>query len=355
MAGQADAAQPDRSSALPGRSRIRDIARLAAVSESTVSRALTPDPNRPVARATADRIRRIASELGYQPNLLAMGLRRGQSRTIGLMIPDITDAYNGYVVRGIQDEAESRGFSVLIMEDRDDRSKRRRTIDQLVSRQVDAMIVMTARTGDEKMFFALSETVPVVLCLQDLPGSGIPSITTDDELGGRLAAGYLARLGHKVVCQLVCDPTIACFEGRQRGFDETAAELGLEVVNFPHFADAPSFKDGRDLASLLLATGAARPTGLFVHTDLMAIGAIGALQSAGLRCPDDMSVVSFDASVIGSYFRPELTTIGVPAYDIGRRTGATALDAAEGAKPAASYVFSPGMVPGASSRAVSAS
>lgn len=331
------------------RSKISDIARIVGVHESTVSRALNRDPNRPVAPATAERIRSVAKDLGYQPNLLAMGLRRGRSNSIGLLIPDITDAYNGYVVRGIQDEAEVRGLSVLIMEDRYDERKQVQTISQMVSRQVDAVIAMSAREGDERTFEALAESIPVVFCLQDIPSSRIPSVTTDDYLGGQLAAGYLAQLGHEVVAELSCDLTIACFRERQRGFSEKSAELGLEVVDFKKVAEAPSFKDGRDLASLLLATVHERPTGLFVHTDLMAIGAIGALQAAGIRCPEDCSVVSFDASVFGTYFRPSLTTIGVPAYDIGKKAAQLALDAIDGRTDQSGYVFAPVLVPGTSS------
>jgi LacI family transcriptional regulator len=332
------------------RSKIRDIARLAGVHESTVSRALNPVSSRPVARATVERIARIAEEVGYRPNLLAMGLRRGRSQTIGLVVPDITDAYNGYVIRGIQDEAEKRDMSVLIMEDRHDRDKRSRTLELMVSRQVEALIVMTAREGDEQIFERVAAEVPIVFCLQHLPRSPIPSVTTDDRRGGELAAGYLAQLGHRTVAQLTCDLGVECFRERRDGFIQRANDLGLEIIDFPHSAAAPNFDDGRDLAALFLASTPTLPTGIFVHTDLMAIGAIRAFDSAGIRCPEDVSVVSFDASVLGKYFNPSLTSIGVAAYDIGRKTGELALDAAEGAA-VHSHVFPPAIMHGTSATA----
>lgn len=352
-----DPPQSGKRSGAPRRSRtnIKDIARLAGVHESTVSRALNPnpDPGKPVAKQTVERVRRIAEHLGYQPNALALGLRRGRSQSIGLVIPDITDAYNGYVVRGIQDEAEARGVAVIIMEDRYGPTERKATVENLINRQVDALIIMTARETDESFLSELAERIPVVLCLQNVPKLDVPQITTDDHLGGRLAAEHLNGLGHARVAQLVCDPTIVCFQQRRDGFTHRAGELGMQVVDFPYVAKAPSFKDGHDLADLLVTTSKQLPTGLFVHTDLMAIGAIGGLAAAGVKCPADISVVSFDASVIGSYFSPTLTTIGVPAYDIGKKTGQVALDAAEGMQNVAGREFSPEIVPGGSTGAPS--
>lgn len=319
-----------------GAFNIKDIAALAGVHESTVSRALNPHPTRKVAAATAARIRDLAQAHGYQPDVLAAGLRHGRSRSIGLLVPDLTDTHTAMIIRGVQDALDEFSVSVIVMETYDDRQRLDRAYQFMESRRVDALVVMSARTSDEPRLIEMAKRHPVILCIQGLPDSGLPSVTADDYLGGSLAAGYLAHLGHRVVAQLACDADIVALQARGKGFLDRARELGLTVVEPPMVSMTAGLEEGRRATSLLLASASDLPTAIFAHTDTMAIGAMSALRSSQIDCPGEMSVLGFDDSPLSKYCNPPLTTIAVPAYKVGQRAAAVALATIDGNPPSTS-------------------
>lgn len=264
---------------------------------------------------------------------------------MGVLVPDLTDTHTAMTIRGVQDKLDEQGVTAILVETLNDRGRLDRAHDFMTSRRVDALIVMSARESDQERLKELARDRPVILCVQGVPGTGIPSVTPDDYLGGVLAAGYLAQLGHKVVAQLSCEIDIVAFRSRRAGFEGRAAELGLTVVDTPHAAQTAGLEEGYKLMSMLLASAPVLPTGVFVHTDTMAIGALKALRATGLRCPEDISVVGFDDNPMSSYVEPPLTTIAFPAYDIGRDAAALALGILDGtALPPYSKIFRPEVV-----------
>lgn len=313
---------------------LKDIAALAGLDVSTVSRALNPKQSRRVNPATAARVRAIALEHGYQTDPLAAGLRRGRTFSVGILVADIANSYLAPVLRGLQDGLDEHGLTAVIAETRDESERRDRALRLLAGRRVDALIVASARKGDEEAISTHASRFPVVLCLRGMPGLALPSVTADDHLGGALAAGYLAQLGHRTLAEVRGPADIHAFTARDEGFRSKAEEFGCEVDSRWE-ATAPTQEEGRRLTDLMIASSRPMPTAIFAQTDAMAIGAITALRASGLTCPGDVSVIGFNDSPLTEFLDPPLTTIRVAGYELGRRAAQLALEsiAGEAAEP----------------------
>jgi LacI family transcriptional regulator len=328
---------------------IRDIAALAGVDISTVSRALNPYADRKTSAELSQRIQAIAIQHGYEANVLASGLRGGRSRTIGVLVWELTDMHNATMIRGIHEELEAKGFAAVLMETRDDPARRDQAFQFMARRSFDAVIVLSARESDRERLRVLGETRPVVLGMQGLSDSDLLSITSDDYLGGTLVADFLDRLGHRRVAQLTCELDIANLNARRRGFEERANEVGLELVAPDFRAATPSMEDGWAATAQMLSIGGDLPTAIFAHCDTLAFGALRALRSNHISCPGDVSVIGYDDNPMCEYLTPALTTIEVPALDLGRRVARLALDASGGSE-AESYEYAPRLIARESTR-----
>jgi LacI family transcriptional regulator len=307
---------------------LRDVAAAARVHVATASRALDAETAHPVSPQTRARVQQVAEELGYRHHMMARGLRRGLSSTVGVVVSDLGNPYTAPVLRGIQASLEQVDHMALVAESRDDSPTLERAVDHLLARQVDGLILLAARAGDLDAILGWTASVPVVLAVRNLPGSGVPAVTHDDLGGGRLAAEHLAGLGHRQVVQLPGPLDVQSFADRQEGFAEAAARLGLEEWSVAP-ASRPVFDEGRRLMELALADG--RPlTGVFAHNDPMAMGAVRALRDAGLGCPADVSVVGYNDVPMADCFDPPLTTVRLDGDEIGRRAGTAVLAAIRG-------------------------
>jgi LacI family transcriptional regulator len=298
---------------------LKDVARAAGVHTATVSRALDPGKMWLVRPDTRAKVQSAARELGYRADVVARSLRRGQTTTVGVVVADLGNTFVAPAMRGITDALERRGFMALISETQDDHDRLRASIENLLSRRVDGTIVMAARLGDAPLIEEIArEDHPVVLAVRTLPGSTLPSVTSDDVAGGRLAARHLAELGHTRVAELRGPHDVMSFVGRARGFSRAAEELGLEVVSVDGPAIHPTPSEGQRLMEKLLSTSGALPTAVFAHNDAMAIGALAALRAAGLRCPDDVSVLGYNDAPLAGHLDPPLSTVRFQGDKIGR-------------------------------------
>jgi LacI family transcriptional regulator len=307
---------------------LRDVAAAARVHVATASRALDAETAHPVSPKTRARVQQVAEELGYRHHMMARGLRRGFSSTVGVVVADLGNPYTVPLLRGLQASLEQAGNMALVTESRDDSQTLERAVGHLLDRQVDGLVLTAARGGDLDRVIEWSTRVPLVLAVRDLPGSGIPAVGHDDRGGGRLAAEHLADLGHRRVVQLPGPLDVQSFRDRDAGFAEAAAERGLEAWSVPP-ASRPVFEEGRRLMELALA-GGRRATGVFAHNDPMAMGAVRALRGAGLACPGDVSVVGYNDVPMADCFDPPLTTIRLDGDQVGRRAGQAVLAAIRG-------------------------
>jgi LacI family transcriptional regulator len=299
--------------------RLKDVARVAGVHPATVSRALDPGKMWLVRPDTRAKVQSVARELGYRADVVARSLRRGQTTSVGVVVADLGNTFVAPAMHGITDALERHGFMALISETQDDHDRLRASIENLLGRRVDGMIVMAARLGDAPLIEAIArQQHPVVLAVRTLPGSTLPSVTSDDVAGGHLAARHLAELGHTRVAELRGPDDIQSFVGRALGFARAAAEHGLEVVTLDEPAIHPTPSEGQRLTEKLLATPGPLPTAVFAHNDAMAIGALAALRAAGLKCPGDVSVLGYNDAPLAGHLDPPLSTVRFPSDKIGR-------------------------------------
>jgi|GraSoiStandDraft_11_1057310.scaffolds.fasta_scaffold107746_2 LacI family transcriptional regulator len=305
---------------------LRDVARAAGVHYSTASRSLDPINVRLINPATVVRVQQAAQELGYRPDLVARGLRRGRTGTIGIVVADLANPYIAPVLRGIAESLESRGVMPLIVETLDDQARLKRLLATLLSRRIDAIITSAARRGYADILTEVANAgTPVVLAVRDLANSGLPVVTHDDLRGGELAARHLIELGHRRLTQLRGPSDIQSFSDRGEGFERYARSVRAAVVGVTEMARTPDVAEGRRLMERVLAEVKPLPTGIFAHNDLMAVGALEALDTAGLRCPEDVSLVGYNDVQLASHIAPPLTTIRLPGEALGRIAGEMAL------------------------------
>ncbi|MFA9444248.1 LacI family DNA-binding transcriptional regulator [Egicoccus sp. AB-alg6-2] len=306
---------------------IRDVARAADVHVSTVSRALDPQKQWLIAEATRLRILEVVEELGYRPHRGASGLRRGQTRTIGVVVPDLGNPLYAPFLRGVARALDAADFMPLVTDTEDDHDRLVRILRHLEERRVEAVITTAAREGDVALLQQLRASgTEVVLAVRTLSDSGLPTVPHDDVLGGRIAVDHLLELGHRRIAQVQGPLDVEPFRARSQGCEDALAAAGLAVVARAQAASSPTVAEGeRHTLELLRSCGDAPPTALFVQNDLLALGALSALRSRGLRCPEDVSVVSYNDAFFAAYTQPALTTVRLPAHAIGYAAGRLAL------------------------------
>jgi LacI family transcriptional regulator len=298
------------------RATLRDVAKLAEVHPGTVSRALNPETLHLVNEETARRVMQAASALGYKPNSIARGLKTNRSYTIGVLIPDLMNPLFAAIVRGIQDRLEQAGYTPLIANTDNDRERERNDLEAMRARQVDGVITATARVDHEVLDEVSDGGLPIVLVLRRLDAE-MPSATADDELGARLAVEHMASLGHTRIAYLGGPPDVYTAQARWAGFQAGMKHAALPIDDaLVRFGTAFTEPEGARLCRELLA-GSARPTAIIAGNDLMALGCYDVFATAGIRCPDDMSVIGFNDMPFSDRFQPPLTTIRVPQYEMG--------------------------------------
>jgi LacI family transcriptional regulator len=296
---------------------IRDVARLAEVHPGTVSRALNEQTRALVNEETAERVLRVAEELGYQPNPIARGLKTNRSYTVGVLIPDLTNPLFPPIMRGIEDRLGAAGYTALIVNTDNDAERERSQMDAMRARQVDGFIAATARLDTELLADVAAGGAPMVLVNRSLEDGSLPAVTVDDRRGIRLAVNHVAELGHTRIGHVAGPQNLSTGHLRYLGFQEAIADLGLTApAEHVAFADAFTEAQGRRACDELLDR-AAGVTAIVAANDRLAIGCYDALEDRGLACPGDVSVTGFNDMPFVDRLRPPLTSVRVPQREIG--------------------------------------
>lgn len=192
----------------------------------------------------------------------------------------------------------------------------------------------------------IAQQVPLVLTVRNLPGSDLPAITHDDERGGRLAAEHLVERGHRRVAQLCGPRNVSSFRERAAGFRGRLELSSVELVEPDDSAAHPVLAEGRRLMELLLDHYEEPPTAIFAHNDLMAFGALEALATNGVSCPQDVAVIGYNDTPMTAFTAPPITTIRLPGYELGRMAADTAVVLMEnGHQPRPSLSLPPELAP----------
>lgn len=320
------------SSPAPRSVTAHDVAREAGVSQATVSLVLGGNPRARIAAATRERVLRAAEELGYRPNILARGLVRGRSYALGVIVPDLGNPFFLDVVRGIERVAAEAGYATLLCDARG--AAPARHLEALRARQVDG-VILDPSGADSLPGDSLTDLNVVVV---DRPSGHFPGVASDAEAAGRLAAEHLLGLGHAELAFVGPASEEHAFRMRERGFARALRAAGAALPS-ARLRRAPATVAGGEAAMrALLAARGARPTGVFCANDLVALGALKACAAAGVAVPREMSVVGCDDIEMARVVTPELTTVAVPARELGARAARLLLRQLEGrteeAKPA---------------------
>jgi LacI family transcriptional regulator len=305
---------------------LHDVARAAGVHISTVSRALDPAKSARVKESTRTRIIEIANELGYRPDLVARGLKSGKTGTIGVVAADLGNTFVTPIIHGIAASLETVGMLPAIAETQDDHARMANIVDHMLSRRVDGIIALAARTADKELLESANHLVPVILAGRPLDRTSLHQVVHDNEAGGRLVAEHLRSLGHANVAQLRGPIDVANFPRRAKGFSSVAKEAGMIEITIPEQAERPVTEEGQRLMEALLDTSTELPTAVFAHNDLMALGALSVLRLRGMRVPDDMSIVGYNDLMTVAHLTPPLTTVRYQSLEAGRVAGKMMVD-----------------------------
>ena len=333
---------------------LKDVAEQAGVDISTVSRALSDDRANLVNATTRVRVIQAAEKLGYRGNLQASALRRGRTKTIGVVVADLSNPFIGPVLRGISQGLDGRRLLPIMTESRDSSETLGRVCELLLAQRVDGVICTAGRTADKTTLTRLAKETPTVLAVRRWANSKISSVSHDDQQGGRLAAEHLIAFGHTRVAQLVGPRDIGSFEDRTTGFADEIARLGGECLDIESDVHLPTFDAGRELmAALLDTTGPELPTAIFAQNDSMAVGAMHLANERGIACPQDLSIIGYNDAPLTAHLTPALTTIRLPGYEVGRLAAELVVSLIEDfTQPASSVMLAPDLVVRDSTRAL---
>ena len=292
---------------------IKDVARAAGVSVGTVSNYLNGTTH--VADARAQRIQAAIAALGYQVDLGARGLRSGTTRTVGMLVPNISNPFFGEVARSIEHALTEHGFQTFLCDTGEDPEREEGYLANLASRRVDGLLVIYASEHSDPNRLQAPKGVPLIFVDRGVPGR--PSVTIDNRLGGRLAARHLLSLGHHRIGLLVGGREVRNVGLRVEGFVEELQARGLEIAP-PYVIDGPQeLAFGSRVAELMALPDP--PTAVFATNDIVAVGAWQRLLSLGLRVPHDVSLMGFDDIELCRSLIPPLTSVAQDKQAMGRR------------------------------------
>ncbi|GAA1642362.1 LacI family DNA-binding transcriptional regulator [Georgenia ruanii] len=292
------------------RSTARDVAKMAGVSISTVSRALSAPQK--VATGTRQKVEQAARTLGYDPNLAARELATGRTGNLGLVIPDLENPFFASVTKAVQARARAAGHAVFVADTDEDTHQEPRLVRSL-ARQVDGVILCAPRVTDAELA-ALEAAAHTRMILINRTCGDMPSVTADHVDGVRQALRHLRALGHRHIAYAGGPSRSWADQQRRAGLTTAAEELGDVTVD-DLGAFAPVFSGGMAAADLVLASGA---TAVLAYNDLMAIGLLARARERGVEVPGELSVVSFDDIPLAVAVSPALTTVAVPVGMLAR-------------------------------------
>lgn len=303
---------------------IKDIAKAAGVSFSTVSRAL--NDNSLISVEVRARIQELAREMGYTPNALAQGLQSRQTNSVGLVLTTISDPFFVDVVKGVEEVAREAGISIFLATSNNDPDQEIKIIENFSRRRVDGVIVAASLISSAYAKQLERVRIPVVMINNQAEGSTyqqLYSVSVDDYAGGRLAVQHLVDLGHRCIGYIGADNRPRSNERRLQSYLDVMAENGIAVRSSWTCTNQNTaigdlegdIRIGECLAPQLLDAGI---TAMFCYCDTVAAGAMAACIDRGVSVPGDVSIVGYDDNSLCEIVRPRLTTVHQPKRELGQ-------------------------------------
>lgn len=295
---------------------IKDIARLAEVSITTVSKIIN-GKDHDISQATIDRVNQIMEEQRYVPNKLAGSLVTKSTKTIGLVIPDITNPFFPELVRGAEDRANEAGYSIFFCNSDDQLEKETQYIKSLMEKMVDGIIFTAASTDSSRKAAFKNISSPIVLVDRFIEMEEVKaSIVVDNVAGAYEGTKYLIGLGHKQILHITGPQKGKISQERRQGYEQALNEAHIETDE--RYILSGKFKLEWGYEAMAQADATNVPfTAVFCGNDLIALGAMKYLKEKGKHIPEDCSILGFDDIQIASHVDPPLTTVRQPKYQMG--------------------------------------
>jgi len=310
---------------------IKDVARHADVSPMTVSRVINKSGY--ASETTRARVEQAIAELGYVPNELARHFRSKRTRTVALVISDITNPFFTTIARGVEDFTAARNFAVMLCNTDESEAEEAGYLQMLIQRQIDGVLLVPSGTSPEPLRLLRSHNVPVVALDRRVTSEAVDEVRSDSEAGAYQLVRHLLELGHTRIAILSGQRGISTSADRIAGYERALAEACLDVDSELSCNAGFSVEAGLAMARQVLAA-VPRPTAIFAANNFIAFGAIRAIREVGLRVPDDVSVVCFDDVPTDWVIDPFMTCIVQDAYAMGRKAAELLLTRITSSRPA---------------------
>ena len=300
-------------------SSLRQVAKNAGVSISTVSRVLNDSSK--VNAATRKLVEKEIKNLGYEPNRVAqrMRYRRGSTKLLGLITPDIKNPYYSSIVRGVEDVAYKKNSAVMLCNSDEVAAKERFYLKVLQSESVDGVILPPIHEHGKIIDELIKKGLPVICVDRRLAKLTVDTVVVDNHKGAYNATAQLINMGHRRIGFISSMPHFSSFKERRQGYENALTSHGIELrQEYIRLGDQRKPETGKQFAHELLSLED-RPTAIFVSNNLMTLGAIEAIHQKNLTIPDDISLIGFDDMPWAKSINPPLSVVSQPAYEMGRR------------------------------------
>lgn len=292
---------------------IKDVAKKAGVSISTVSRVLTSRAH--VNEETKEKVIKVIEELNFKPNLIARGLKERRTNTIGLIIPDISNPYYPKIAKSVEDYAKQLGYAVILCNTYDNLEEELKYVDMLKKRYIDGIIFITASKDGKHIKNLMDENFPVVQ-LDRFRDANVPSVVSDNINGAYEATKYLIENGHKKIACVIGNTNNQIFIDRFIGCMMALNENNIKVPDEFVIKDANTLEEVHESVMELLKNYQ-HPTAIFSSSDQKSFGIYRAIRDCGLKVPDDISVIGYDNVDLAKYLDPPLTTYDQSVKEMG--------------------------------------
>jgi len=292
---------------------ILDVAKLAGVSSTTVSHFI--NGTRFVSNESREKVEKAIADLGYRPNSLARGLRRGESKTIGLIVPDNSNPFFAEILRSIENIGYSNGYSVILCNSDGDIQKEIAYTELLFTKQVDGIVFITTNNSCEHLQQLIDAGIPIIVVDRDIPLKGTDVLLVDNFQGGYEATRYLIGLGHRRIACITGPSRLTPSADRVNGYKKSLSDAGIDAKPDWVVGGDFQFQGGENGIEKILHLDP-RPSAVFACNDMMALGVLRGLRKVHLSVPQDISLIGFDDIAMTSVVSPSLTSVAQPIQKI---------------------------------------
>ena len=294
---------------------IKDIARMAGVSTSTVSLVFN-QPNR-IKEETRFRVLAVAEKLNYVPNRIARSLVTNKTKTIGLVISDIIDPFYAEVSRAIEDTLNKEGYSLILCNTDNDIQKEIQYINLLLEQNVEGIILVPIGTKEEHLLKAINQGKKIVFVDRKIDKLPICSVTINNEKAGYVATEFLIQNKHRIIACICGNQSLKTTQDRIKGYKKALSDNDLPLFESLVVEGSPKPEENYEIINNLLKKKK-EVTGFFITSDIIAYGVLDTLKSLGIDVPEHASIVGFDDISFSKYLCVPLTTISQPKYELGK-------------------------------------